>query len=184
MRKYTAGLILMVFLLGGAYGQSAFEEKKVVLQGGFGYSPLGFLGNTKGIPLSFSVDYGVSKEFSVGVYAGRHSSRDVLIQAIPGWFEESGIDYGYTSIAVRALYHVDLFGSKKIDTYGVVSLGYCIVSASMFGEVSGLAAKESFLLYGGGGGIRYFFTPNIGIFVEAGYGAGIDLLGIGISFKF
>jgi len=54
----------------------------------------------------------------------------------------------------------------------------------MFGEVSGLVAKESFLLYGGGGGIRYFFTPNIGVFGEAGYGAGIDLLGTGISFKF
>jgi hypothetical protein len=184
MKKAVSLLIIPALLACSAYAQSTFEEKKIVIQGGFGYSALGFFGNAKGIPLSFSVDYGVSKELSAGVYAGIHSSRDVLVEAIPGWLEESGIDYGYTSIAVRALYHVNFFGSKNIDTYGVVSLGYCIVSASMFGEVSGLLAKESFLLYGVGGGIRYFFTPNIGVFGEAGYGAGIDLLGFGLSFKF
>lgn len=183
MKKAVSLLIMAALLACSAYAQSASEEKKFVLQGGIGFSSLGLFGTTQGLPLSLSFDYAISKEISIGIYLGRHSSRDVLLEAFPPFWEETGFEYGYTSIAARAVYHVDFFGSKKIDTYGVLSAGYCIVSASTFGLIT-TEEKTSFLTYGAGGGIRYFFAPNIGVFGEAGYGAGIDLLGIGISFKF
>jgi len=182
MKKIVSLVILSGLLVCSAYAQSAIEGKKCVVQGGIGISPFGLVGTTRGIPFSMSFDYAISKDISVGVYLGRHSTREILVEALPH-LEETGYKYGYTSVAARAVYHVDFFGNKRIDTYGVLSIGYCIVSGSTFGLVT-TEAKTSFLAYGAGGGIRYFFTPNIGVFGEAGYGAGIDLLGLGISFKF
>jgi len=184
MRKYLVLLVLIVFLIGSAYGQSVSEDKKLVLQGGLGISPLeGIVGNTKGVPFSMSLSYKISEEISIGIYTGLHTTKWVAMEAVPGWFEESGYNYTYISIGGRGLYHVDFFENENIDTYGVVSLGYCIVSWSGFGLVTEEEAKTSFIMYGFGGGIRYFFTPNIGVFGESGYGAGIDLLALGISLK-
>ena len=183
MKNYIGLLVSIAILLGIAHGQSASEEKKMTLQGGVGVSPLGIVGNTKGIPFSISLAYEVSKEVSLGIYAGLHSTKWILMEAVPGWFEETGFNYTFTSIGARALYHVDFFENKRIDTYGVISLGYCIVSSSWFGEITTEEAKTSFIMYGFGGGIRYFFMPNMGVFFEAGYGAGIDLLAIGISLR-
>jgi len=183
MKKYIGLLILIAILLGSAYGQGTSEEKKMTLQGGIGISPLGIVGNTKGIPFSISLGYRVSKEVSLGIYAGLHSTKCVLIEAIPGSLEQTGFNYIITSIGARALYHVNFFENKKIDTYGIVALGYCIISSSVFGEMTSEMPKQSFIMYGFGGGIRYFFAPNVGAFFEGGYGAGIDLLAIGISLK-
>ena len=184
--KKSAGFLIMLFIFLNCVLAQTSSDKKSILQGGLGISPLGLFGSARGIPISASFSYRMLKNVSLGMYFGWSSSRQVLFQEIP-YFDipESGFNYRYASVMAKGSYHVDIAGNKNIDAYGYVLLGYCIVSASWFGlEHLYVEGKGSFFGYGLGAGIRYFFTPSIGIYGEASYGDGINLLGFGIAYKF
>lgn len=182
MKKSFVCLAACFLLLTPVLAQSIHEKGTIVLQGGAGLGLVGLYGNISVPPISVSLDYGMSKELSVGVYAGYSSSKDTIIKASPPIFEEdAGIKYGYTILGVRGSYHFNL-ENKKIDAYGTVMLGYNIVSASIFGLGEGLLeAKGSFAAFGGSLGIRYFVAPKIALFAEGGYG--IEYIRAGLSFK-
>jgi len=184
--KKSAGFLIMLFIFLNCVLAQTSSGKKSILQGGLGISPLGLFGSARGIPISASFSYKMLKNVSLGMYFGWSSSRQVLLNEDPYWdIPESGFDYGYASVMGKGSYHIDIAGNRDIDAYGFVSLGYSIVSVSAFGIAEGLfEAKGSFFAYGLGVGIRYFFNPNIGVYGEAGYGDGINLLSFGIAYKF
>jgi hypothetical protein len=184
MKKKTVFLIMLFIFSNWVLGQTS-SDKKNILQAGIGLSPIGVFGTAKGLPLSLSFSHRMLRNISLGIYFGWSSSKEVIVEEIPYMdIPESGFNYGYASVMTKGSYHVDIAGNKNMDVYGFASVGYCIVSASGFGLIEGLAAKGNFFAYGLGAGVRYFFTPNIGVYGEAGYGDGINLIGFGISYKF
>ena len=182
MKKLVFFLAFLALTTSLVFAQNIHEKGTIVLQGGAGIGLVGLYGNISVPPISVSLDYGMSKELSVGVYAGYSSSKDTIIKASPPIFpEDAGIKYGYTLLGVRGSYHFNL-ENKKIDAYGTVMFGYNIVSASIFGlGEETFAAKASYTAFGASLGIRYFFTPNIALFGEAGYG--VEYIKAGLSFK-
>lgn len=184
MKKSIIYLAACFLLLTPVFSQNVHEKGTIVLQGGAGLGLAGVYGNIGFPPISVSLDYGITKEISVGLYAGYSSSKVTLQEAMPPYFpEDVGIKYGYTPFGVRGSYHFNL-ENKKIDAYGTAMFGYNVVSASMFGlgDLDELiAAKGSYAAFGASLGIRYFFTPKIALFGEAGYG--VEYIRAGLSFK-
>jgi hypothetical protein len=183
MKKSIIYLAACFLLLTPAYSQNVHEKGTVVLQGGAGLGLVGLYGTISVPPISVSLDYGMTNEISVGVYAGYSSSKETLFEAMPPYLpEDVGLKYGYTLIGVRGSYHFNL-ENKKIDAYGTAMFGYNIVSASSFGlgQFGELATKGSYAAFGASLGIRYFFTPKIALFGEAGYG--VEYIRAGLSFK-
>lgn len=73
--------------------------------------------------------------------------------------------------------------SEKVDTYAGVMLGYNAVSVSEWGGNVNRPASLNFsgVLYGGQIGVRYYLSPALGVFTEAGYG--ICYVTAGLSLK-
>jgi len=92
----------------------------------------------------------------------------------------------YTVIGVRSAYHYNGIKSDNLDVYGGIMLAYNLLSYSYTdNSPSGSYAGSSsygntvgFTFYFGG---RYFFTDNIAVLAELGYG--VSYLNIGIAFK-
>jgi hypothetical protein len=77
-----------------------------------------------------------------------------------------------------------------LDTYAGVTLGYVIQTGDVKykGAASSLGRNTSydgvsFLLFGANIGARYFFTNNIGAYLELGY-SGLQVASIGLALKF
>ena len=94
--------------------------------------------------------------------------------------------WSYTVLGFRSAYHFNMLDVKNFDLYAGAMLSYNIVSYSFdshepfydnFGGSYGSALGLS--IYIGG---RYYFSQNIGAFLELGYG--ISYATIGGSFKF
>lgn len=182
VKKSFLCLTVCVLLFAPVMAQNLHEKGTMVMQGSAGIGMVGIYGSASVPPLALSFDYGISKEVSVGIYAGYASSKETYIKAAPPILnEDAGIKYGYTIIGIRGSYHFDL-NNPKIDAYGTVIYAYNIVSASIFGLGEGLPeAKGGFSNIGASLGIRYYISPNIALFGEGGYG--VEYLRVGLAFK-
>jgi hypothetical protein len=90
----------------------------------------------------------------------------------------------YTNIVLggRALAHYKLI--PQLDTYAGVMVGYDIFGSKLSPENSMIPATgTSFIFYGGVAGIRYEFSPKLGIYLEGG-SASVSNASIGIAYKF
>jgi len=147
------------------------------------------LGPTRGLriglpPITASVDFKVSNTVPITVGA---------LVTFTTWKYSGGytpftIDLTYMNIGIggRGMYHFNF--ARNFDAYAGLVLGYVIQSTSAnygSGYNSGNAPSykgESFFLYGGNTGVRYFFTARIGIYAELGY-SGLQYLSAGLSIK-
>jgi hypothetical protein len=93
-----------------------------------------------------------------------------------------GSKYTTFIIGARGTYHfVDLV--DKLDLYGGVVLGAKIVNDKAYGDYSGVySVNGSGAVYDLFAGARYYFTDNLGVMGELGYG--IAWLKFGVSLKF
>ena len=93
-------------------------------------------------------------------------------------YDSYGSDYGitYIPIAVTANYHFRL-ENRKIDPFLGLGLGYQSVSAS---NCPG-CGHSSAAYFVGRAGIRYFFSPSMAFYGDAG--AGDAALNVGLMFK-
>lgn len=131
------------------------------------------------VPLSLSVDYGITDRIAIGVQAG---------------FTKSKVDVGYGKwnftnifIGARGSYHYPLL--DKLDTYGGLALGANIYKSKF-------VYNDDILLPGGGEtyatpgalylaafvGARYAFSNKFAAFAEIGYGASWLTVGINMAF--
>lgn len=107
----------------------------------------------------------------------------------PGWNFAYDYKYTYLTIGARGTWHYNEWhGLDNLDTYGGIMLAYRSVSfknntvypSNWLGgryEWSGSGVGFSGIL-----GARYYFTDNIGAFMEAGFG--YSVLQLGLSAKF
>lgn len=182
MNKLGTALLLCGAMVAMSLKSTAqVDEGQIDMNLGIGLLTFGATGDVGVPPVSFSLDYAIQDDITVGGFLGYYSSS----QELPSFGGTYVFNYSYTIIAARGTYHYALI--DELDTYGSVILGY-IVGSSSVEEPNGAnpafrpaTANVGGVAYGFSVGARYHFTDNIGAFAEIGYG--ISLLNIGLTYK-
>jgi hypothetical protein len=136
-------------------------------------------------PLVVSLDYALpigGLPFSIGgifgIYGSSASVRTETLSVDDNWL--------FVSFGGRFAYHFN-WGIDKFDTYAFANLGWTIVSGKRKIEppdnTIGDIEATGRLLWGISIGARYFFTRNIGPYLELGYG-NLYFASLGVSFTF
>ncbi|SKB54691.1 hypothetical protein SAMN05660226_01871 [Parapedobacter luteus] len=171
-------LILSVALMAtGAYAQS-FQKGTSAVNAGVGFGTnLGGLGNARPA-VSVSYEYGNWEVggpgvISLGGYIGNTGYR----------YRSSGYTqrWNYTVVGARSAYHYNGFENvPNLDVYGGLMLAYNIASykAEGYDGPNTYGSGLGFSAYLGG---RWFFSNNIGLYTELGFG--VSVLNAGITFK-
>jgi len=180
-------LLLLVTISALVFTARAQEFQKgtnIISAGvGLGSSILSYSGASQTPALSLQYERGVwdvggPGVISLGGYVGYKG------------YSYSATDYSekwhYTVLGVRSAYHYNGLNVDKLDLYGGVMLSYNILSYSYsdnlgynvsdngsYGSTVGLSLYV---------GARYFFTDNLAVLAEFGYG--VAYLNVGIAAKF
>ena len=86
----------------------------------------------------------------------------IAIGGYIGYYKGMSYHYG-----LRGIYHYNFDLDDNLDLYGGLMLSYASYASNIY-----------FSLFVGG---RYYFTNNVGVFMELGYG--ISYLTVGLNFK-
>jgi hypothetical protein len=183
---------------GGRRGSElAFQKGTVAIDLGAGF-PLLATGYEMDIPPVFiGFEYGLwsgtSWAFGLGAYGGYTSSIQDPFAAFSGMPGSEAPDIKFKNknllIGAKASLHYNF--SSKFELYMSLILGYRDVSMETIGKDAEGATAEGFpgmnlavsgVFPSGVVGIKYYFTDNIGFFLEGGYG--VSLVGGGLSLKF
>jgi hypothetical protein len=191
----TKKIVLVVALaMIGAGGISALNWQAFpdpIKEGDFMISPgIGFgtplHGNMVIPPISASIDYAmpVGLPFTLGALAGFTTSE---YKGSHGGGNTFTYDYTGIAIAGRFGYHPDL-GVKNLNISANIALGYYIYNAKAAYADTWSGDKPnpddySRLYLSFNLGARYFFTNNIGAFLDLGYSA-MSFVTAGATFKF
>ena len=142
----------------------------------------GYSSQSPGISLQYEHgqwDVGGPGVISLGGYLGFKSFK----YEYPPFYSEK---WNYTVIGIRSAYHFSMVEVDHLDLYGGLMLSYNILSTSrtvndpLYNNFAETSASGLWLsLYFGG---RYYFSDNVGAFLELGYG--ISYLSIGGQYKF
>ncbi len=184
-------------------GDKCFNENTHIINAGIGFGG----GNYYNFGKHGAYSYRVSPAFSLsyeqclpkkagpgfiglGAYLGFQSAtyryNDVYYNSSKYYYQHN---WSNVFIAARAAYHLDALNSKNAELYFGAVLGVRIQSYSY--ETNNLDPDNRYYalnnrgVHPGGSlfiGGRYYFTNNIGLFAEIGYG--ISYLTGGLSFKF
>ncbi len=184
--KKTIILSVIAVLFALSTNAQIFEVGDKVITPGFGlgstlYTGVGY--KTSIPPISVAFEKGFKEGYgpgiiSIGGYLGITGSK---------WettFLNTTYGYNYTSIILgaRAYYHMEFI--DIIDTYGGIMFGYNTVLAKSTGiwpagiSSTATASGLNYSLFVGG---RYYFSDNLGVMAEIGYG--ISYITIGIAYK-
>lgn len=144
---------------------------------GLGYGVAGMYGNAGFPPISAGIQFSVDKSISIGAIIGYSTSSydfPSISFTYPYTSKTYTWKYTYIMVGLRGEYHF-LKDSKDVDAYVGATLGYNAVSFSDNAggkTIMGYAPGAGYVLYGGHIGIKYLFSPSIGVFSELGYGLG------------
>ncbi len=159
-------------------------------------------GKGKGSPqFAVSYDYGLTENISAGPYFGYATATTPTFNwntpaiepipfLLPNGLEAKNGKYRYKidvfSAGLRGVYHFNL--QEKIDIYGIGILGINYFEIKELGDQPD-ASLESLVevpvpevSYSGQIGAQYFFSKNLGMYVELGYG--MNVLNLGLAVKF
>jgi len=199
-RKGIIIVVAVFFLNVFSLSAQSFDQGQVDFNFGLGLGRYGNLKNsyTYFPPLSLSVDYGITKEISVGGYFG-YSGASWRYSGSGYCNNGSGVgSYFYTyndtykwrfyTLGVRGAYHFDRFIKiNKIDLYAGLFLGNTFSQSSYstdalcdkhFVNYSYSYGGFAYSLFLGG---RYRFNEHFGVFTELGYG--ISYMTFGLNYK-
>jgi hypothetical protein len=187
MKKLLAILIGVLFTLSTLNAQeSEFTLGAKVLSLGIGIGNSLYSGSyySSGVPpISFSYEQAIKDEILEKGVIGIVGS--ISYNSYKYRYTYSTYDYGwnYSNIilAVGGTFHYPLL--DKLDTYGVLALGYNIATTKDVGNYpSGVTSSSSggfvFGIYVGG---RYYFNEHFAAFAQVGYG--ITYLTFGVSYR-
>lgn len=170
-----AFLVLWGFNHGVSAQEEAFNKGDKVAQLGIGIgSYISWSGYSNKVPpISGSFEYGILDLFNGkgGIGVGGYL-------AYTSFGSKGGNNWGISDLIIgpRGLFHYQFV--EKLDTYAGLMLGYDIVSYSHAdANLSGSGFISSWFI-----GARYYFTNDIAVFGELGYG--IAPLELGIAYKF
>jgi hypothetical protein len=176
MKRFIGVLVFVgLMMLIPDHGQAQFKKGDNLLNLGIGLNSY----YSGGLPVSAAYEYGVSKVVSVG--GG--------IDYLSYHYYNANTTYGFSAIYVggRVSYHFnELFNinDKQWDLYGGGSLGYRSFTWSdkySNGGLNGYYGNGLFL--GVHAGARYYFSQNVGAFLEVG-ALGSTNIRTGFTFKF
>lgn len=136
-----------------------------------------------GFPFSIRAEYGVASVFSIGLGFGLYKDK-LTIGDVTVPDNIYGFDHKYTMIFVRPAFHAPL-GLEKLDVYAGLPLGFTSIKATPFGTNNFVfePLKGGFA-WGVMAGANFYFTKNIGVFAEGGYGKNLPLINAGLAVKF
>lgn len=191
----SAILVLLAFFSEAkAQWGSSFREGDVMINTGVGFVPT--IGTSSGDakslvpPVSLSGGYGVSDDISIGGYVGYFAQETELSMPNPDPMSSGTINYGYEYsyfiIGARGSYY--FVNESDYVIYGGGMLGYNAASSSSyidnddFEDMMNESADVGGFAFSGFLGAKYFFSDNIGIYAEAGYGVSIGSAGLSLKF--
>jgi hypothetical protein len=128
--------------------------------------------------LGAGYEYGVTEDISVGALI------DYYQWSYDAWVGYGG-KYTYVVVGAQGNYHFGklLKWDSKLDPFGGVVLAYENVSWKWDNRsYPGWSASSSGLVFGGQAGIRYFVSPTVALYGQAGFG--ITYLKVGVDFVF
>jgi hypothetical protein len=129
-------------------------------------------------PLSLSLEYGLVDNLIKSSGKGSIGVAPTIGYASYG-YDFLG-DWSLTNLMIGAKGNFHYQFIPKLDTYAGIHIGYNIVKWDTDNDIfDGAAASEIFWAFHVGG--RYYFTNNLAVMAELGYG--ISVLNIGISLK-
>lgn len=194
MRKfYIILLSVFLFFSAPAYAQKQipFQQGKVLVDAGLSLGVFGYGTGARHlagfpVPLTASLEYGLSNMVGIGPYAGYLHQR----------VEMPGYTSSFTTMALGGQLVLHLSGllkentdlaieEEKVDLYVKVLGGY-----ERYGErVNGQRIERQYLaesgkpVVGAVAGARYMFNPSVGAFAEAGAGI-FGWVNLGVSLIF
>jgi hypothetical protein len=121
-------------------------------------------------------EYGVTEDISVGALI------DYYQWSYDAWAGYGG-KYTYIVFGAQGNYHFGklLKWESKLDPFAGLVLGYESVSWKWDNQVfQGWSASSSGLVLGGQAGLRYFVSPTVALYGQAGFG--ITYLKVGVDF--
>ncbi|GHU25721.1 hypothetical protein FACS1894172_17720 [Spirochaetia bacterium] len=183
MRKLIAIIIVATVTGTAAFAQDWYKSyapginQNILINAGIGFGPTGGYGNGV-IPLSVSADFKLPIDLPLTVggiltYSQWKYSFTVL---------SNNYDLKWNNIGfgVRVMYHFNFI--ENFDVYTGITLGYVIQTFDDSGYSGNNYDANSFFLFGFNVGARYFFTDNIGAYLEVGY-SGLQFASFGVTFK-
>jgi outer membrane protein W len=91
-------------------------------------------------------------------------------------------NYKYIPIGVTANYHFKLADSK-LDPFVGAGLGYEIITCGGTGLSGFSCGATSAIYYIGRAGVRYFVTPKLALYADAGAGGALANVGVMLRLK-
>ncbi|HLX92469.1 MAG TPA: outer membrane beta-barrel protein [Puia sp.] len=165
MNKNLLLFVATIFILSSsAFAQNSFHEGTNAVNLGLG------VGGTVwgGVSIGGSYEYGVTDNIGVGGNLAYSSFSDY--------------DYHYSAVLIGARGSYHFLTTDKMDPYAGADLGYIVLSHSGFND-NYRPHSYSAIAFGIHGGIKYYLSPNVGVFGEIGI-ASFSILGVGVCFKF
>ena len=159
-----------------APAQSADTTKRAF---GVGHTDIG---PTLGLGGIGAASFAIGGRFERGIKALPDMGDGVLAIGLSAdWYNYNdtftGADYDFTyiPIAATANYHIKIKNNSKFDPFVGLGLGYLIVDTPYTGSYS------SGIYFVGRVGARWFMTPKMALYGDAG--AGAATLNVGVTFK-
>ena len=192
--KMIVATILVAFLSSSSiHAKSrggAFEEGTIAISAGYGFGLAGSLWRTYEAnsgysfstlgPMHGKFEYGVSDKIGLGASVN-YRSYDVLWD-IDGYRE----GFQGSALSILARMNIHFGSSSKLDGYWGFGLGYRSANFKFISNdpnatpltIAGLIpfGFETSI------GVRYYFTDNIGIYAEAGFGQALAQGGLVVKF--
>ena len=148
------------------------------------YSLYGSLENDKkGFIYHVNGEYAVTHFLAFGAYYFGGISEKVTITDVTNPTNVYGFTHKFSGFGLRPVFHVPL-ELAKIDPYAGLNLGLTKIKATAFGEKNYIDGLEgSKFSYGIYAGCNYYFTKNIGAFLEGGYAKWYPMINVGLTLK-
>jgi len=192
-KKITVAIVAAMIVVGAAGAQEktwynsyapGVEGSSLLINAGVGYGMLPYKMSL--LPISASVEYALQNiPLSIGGYFGM-TGYDEELSAYSS-YKGSMIGFG-----AKGSWHFN-FGVKNLDPYVSLLAGWLVYNQEVKTTVPGYGIIDdvsvtaennlSTFLYGFNIGTRFFFTNNLGVYLELGYSA-ISVASVGLTLKF
>jgi hypothetical protein len=177
----------------------SFQQSQMDLNVGLGLGTTFAYGNYRNMPpISASLDYGVTKNISVGAYLAFAAAtwRNYYWEYCNSgngvgnkYYVSDTYRWNYYILGVRGAFHfAEFIDNDKIDLYAGLMLGDNIAHSSWTTDSPcpdhgyyWTGSSQGGFIFSGFAGCRYRFTEKVGAFAELGYG--ISYLNLGVNFK-
>lgn len=149
------------------------------------YALYGTLEFKKSFPIYFRAEYGITEFLGAGLYFGAFKET-VTITDVTNPLNIHTLDHSYKSIGLRVTYHQKL-ELTKLDPYAGIAVGTTMMKVdytSALGEAFIPPMEKAGLGFSVHAGANFYFSKNIGAFVEGGYAIWHPMVSAGLSVKF